>query len=120
VQQQIVVLTELTEDGMKDLFRNMDSIGVDLDDDVDINWANVWRIGELTTDRDPRFGLDDERTITFDLVVRVNYLDDSGDTQTDYYRVQGTIDEMENGLTNSDVHINSFNEVSKRFALPNR
>ena len=114
------VLEELTEDGQKDLFRLMEREGINIDDDVDIDSAWVHEKGEMLTDQDPRFGVDETKTATVDILIAVEYTDDDGDRETDYFRVQATVDELENGMSSADVNIDSFEEVRKRFVLPHR
>lgn len=114
------VLEELREDDNKDLFRQMEKEGIDIDDDDDILDSWVEQKGEILTDQDPRFGFDEDQTTTADIMIGVTYLDDDGHEETDYFRVQATLDELENGYEDGDVNIDEFDEVRKRFVLPHR
>ena len=116
------VLEELTEDNEKDLFRLMERAGIDIDDatDIDSNLTDVFKEGEILTNQDPRFKLDEDTVTTADIVIEVTYKDNDGHVKTDYFRVQSTLDELEDGYDSGDVSIDDFNEVRKRFVLPSR
>ncbi len=114
------VLEELNENNKKDLFRLMERNGIDIDDNEDTEFASSYKEGEILTNQDPRFGFDEDRITTADIVIEVKYTDGDGHDRTDYFRVQATLDELENGYEDGDVSIDDFNEVRKRFVLPSR
>jgi len=113
------VVDELEESDSRDLFREIKNL-VDVDDKEDITDVFVDSIGEVRTNQDPNRGFTETREVTVDMIVEVEYFEDgdNDDTKTKHFRVKATIDELEDGIGDSEVTINSVEKVSSRFVLP--
>lgn len=123
------VIDELTEDENRDLYKEIRNL-VDIEDNEDFDVDNLFdldeeyivihKTGEVRTNENPDFDYSETTVITIDFIIEVRYFEDGDilDLKTDYFRVQATIDDLEDGIGFSEVEIDSVNEVSRRFVLP--
>lgn len=115
------VVDELTEDDNRDLYKYIKNL-VDIDDNDDITSVSLHKTGEVRTNEDPDFGDSDSRMTTTDFVLKVVYFEDGSSTEekTKYFRIQSVVDDLEDGLSSSDVSITSAVKVDKDYSLPSQ
>ena len=112
------VVDELTENDNRDLYREIRDL-VDVDDESDIISTSTHRIGEVRQNENPDYNASEDRLITADFILKVKYYEDgSSDEKTKYFRVQSTLSELEDGLTQGEVSYDSVEVVNKDFQLP--
>lgn len=114
-----VVIDELTERDNKKLFNGIENI-VDVEEREDINNVLLHdNNGEMTVnqeDYDSLYDANDDTIVTVEFVIEVEYFDDDdNEDRTKYFKVTATISDVEDGIAEGDVVINSIERVSEHF-----
>lgn len=114
------VLSELTESDNRDLFREIEDL-VDIDEKEDIVSYEIHKTGDVRQNIDTNRDLDEDSIVTVDMVIEVEFHEDgdNDDTKTKYFRIQASLDDLDDGFDGSDVELTAETElVSKHFTLP--
>jgi len=100
------VREDLEEDDNRDLFRAVEDYLNDLDDNEDIDEVELHRIGKIraSEELDSSFDFSDTMTMTGEFVLEVHYTEDGdGDSNREYFLVTATLDDLEDGIEDSEV-----------------
>ena len=113
------VINELTESTFRDLYKEIRG-QINVDDNSDIQDAWTTQTGDVKTNQDPDRGFTETRTVTVNMVIAVEFYEDgdNDDTKTKYFKVTALVDELENGVWDSDVEYMSVSKVSSNYVLP--
>ena len=114
------VLEELTESDNRDLYREIRDL-VDVDEKEDIVSVSIWKTGDVRQNIDTNRDLDEDSVVTVDIVLKVVYHPDgdNDDERTKYFRIQASLDDMDDGFDGADVVLTAETEkVSRHYTLP--
>ncbi len=117
-----VVLEELTERYNKALFNEIKDL-VDVEEREDIDTVSVkyqtLNRNPMTVnqeDYDSLYDANDDTVVTGEFVIEVEYFDDDdNEDRTRWFKVTATVSDVEDGIAEGDVVINSVEKVSKHF-----